>query len=255
MRVLHIRLTIVKSVQQYQDNGWYSIDATLYDGSQWVTLTGSDFSTLVVNKPDDSTDDDKTPTVSDCTLRIENTETGILCTPSHSSTCNSSSVFIDGVEHSFSDARTYLFTDAVDGQTYKIYLKCTHIKDGQTIIRTGRTTTWTYHKSGDSGGEQPLPPDNTSDSDSDSNSIWDSIGKLLKTILDAISAIVSPLLDGITTLIESIINSLTKVVSLTTNFGEFLSAAFVFIPSEFMSIITLGISLAILAIILRILKG
>lgn len=249
---------VVDSVQQYQSDGWYEIEGAVYFNNYWTPLKGFDLSMLSIkdNVSSDSKEDpDKEPTVSDCTLRVENTSTGILCTPSHSSTCSSSSVFIDDTEYSFGVTGTYLYTDAVDGQTYKIHMKCIHNKDGKEIIRTGQTTSWTYHTTGDSGGVQPSPPEDSGGGSSSGLGIFDSIGNLLKTIVTAISKIVAPLLDGISELLGSIIDGLVNITSFGTKFGEFLSGAFTFIPDEIITVLTLGVSLAILAIIFRILKG
>lgn len=249
---------IVDSVQQYQSDGWYEIEGAVYFNNYWTPLKGFDLSMLSIkdNVSSDSKEEpDKEPTVSDCTLRVENTSTGILCTPSHSSTCSSSTVFIDDTEYSFGVTGTYLHTDAVDGQTYKIHMKCIHNKDGKEIIRTGQTTSWTYHTTGDSGGVQPSPPEDSGGGSSSGLGIFDSIGNLLKTIVTAISKIVAPLLDGISELLGSIIDGLVNITSFGTKFGEFLSGAFTFIPDEIITVLTLGVSLAILAIIFRILKG
>lgn len=248
---------IVDSVQQYQNDGWYEIEGAVYFNNYWTPLKGFDLSMLSIkdNVSSDSKEEpDKEPTVSDCTLRVENTSTGILCTPSHSSTCSSSTVFIDDTEYSFGVTGTYLHTDAVDGQTYKIHMKCIHNKDGKEIIRTGQTTSWTYHATGDSGGVQPSPPEDSGGGSSSGLGIFDSIGNLLKTIVTAISKIVAPLLDGISELLGSIIDGLVNITSFGTKFGEFLSGAFTFIPDEIITVLTLGVSLAILAIIFRILK-
>lgn len=248
---------IVDSVQQYQNDGWYEIEGAVYFNNYWTPLKGFDLSMLSIkdNVSSDSKEDpDKEPTVSDCTLRVENTSSGILCTPSHSSTCSSSTVFIDDTEYSFGVTGTYLYTDAVDGQTYKIHMKCIHNKDGKEITRTGQTTSWTYHTTGDSGGVQPSPPEDSGGGSSSGLGIFDSIGNLLKTIVTAISKIVAPLLDGISELLGSIIDGLVNITSFGTKFGEFLSGAFTFIPDEIITVLTLGVSLAILAIIFRILK-
>lgn len=112
----------------------------------------------------------------------------------------------------------------------------------------------TYHTTGDSGGVQPSPPEDSGGDSSSGLGIFDSIGNLLKTIVTAISKIVAPLLDGISELLGSIIDGLVNITSFGTKFGEFLSGAFTFIPDEIITVLTLGVSLAILAIIFRILK-
>ena len=51
---------IVKDVQQYQQDGWYSVTASLYINGEWKVFVGFDISGFVLNKPDsggDSGDD------------------------------------------------------------------------------------------------------------------------------------------------------------------------------------------------------
>ena len=212
------------------------------------------------------------PTViTDCTLRVENTDTGILCIPNHSDTCALRNIYIDNVKYDFDVTGNFLFNSAVDGQTYKIYMKCVHVKDEDSVTRIGRTVSWTYHNNNDPGGTQPEPPDDSNNSnnnsggnsggssgdnsdDDSSGGILGAIGNLLKTLFGAISKIITPLLDGITELLGSIIDGLANITSFGTKFGEFLSGAFIFIPDEIITVLTLGVSLAILAIIFRILK-
>ena len=43
---------IVKDVQQYQTDGWYSVQASLYTGGEWKLLSNYDISNLGLNKPD-----------------------------------------------------------------------------------------------------------------------------------------------------------------------------------------------------------
>lgn len=48
---------VVKSVQQYQENGWYEIDGAIYRNGKWEQLKNFDMTAYVVNEPDgDNTD-------------------------------------------------------------------------------------------------------------------------------------------------------------------------------------------------------
>ena len=51
---------IVGDVQQYQNDGWYSVDAVIYDNEQWNTLQNYNLSNYTVE--DDSSGEDAVPT-------------------------------------------------------------------------------------------------------------------------------------------------------------------------------------------------
>lgn len=57
---------IVKDVQQYQTDGWYSVDACIYNSGDWISLTNYDMSPYVIEddngNDDDTSDDTITPT-------------------------------------------------------------------------------------------------------------------------------------------------------------------------------------------------
>jgi hypothetical protein len=46
---------IVQDVQQYQTDGWYSVDACIYKNGKWVTLKGRDLTDITITKPDEPT--------------------------------------------------------------------------------------------------------------------------------------------------------------------------------------------------------
>ena len=70
---LYLENDVVKDVQQYQDNGWYSVDAVIYNDEQWVNLDNYNLSNYVLDE-DDMTDgvspapDDDSVTVTNDTI-------------------------------------------------------------------------------------------------------------------------------------------------------------------------------------------
>ena len=52
---VYLENDVVKDVQQYQTDGWYSVDACIYQDEEWVNLYNTDLSAYVLE--DDTTDD------------------------------------------------------------------------------------------------------------------------------------------------------------------------------------------------------
>lgn len=49
---------IVMDVQQYQTDGWYSVDAVMMRDGEWVNLKGLDITDITIEAPEDTGDDD-----------------------------------------------------------------------------------------------------------------------------------------------------------------------------------------------------
>lgn len=52
---VYLENDIVKDVQQYQIDGWYSVDASIYEDDTWVTLKDKDLSAYTITEDDFST--------------------------------------------------------------------------------------------------------------------------------------------------------------------------------------------------------
>ena len=159
----------VESVQQYRQDGWYEIEASIYYGDKWELLKGFDLSKISIDPGEEEPDPDK-PTDPD-------------------------------------------------------------------------------------NPDKPVDPDNPDDKDEDSGFLG-TIGKILSSILKGLGSFLTPLIEGIASLLEGIIGSISSVTSfLTGAFGDFLASAFNFIPEDIVNVVVLGISLSILATLIKILKG
>lgn len=244
----------VEKIQQYQTNGWYSIDAAIYDGERWNSLIDFDMSSLQLEE-----DSGKSDTIDSCSISANNTAEGIVFTASHTVTCSqSSSVCINDTVYDINDS--FIYTDAIDSSVYRIKMTCLHTIDGTVHLDSTDEFLWTYYVDGTNKEPVPVPDDtenenNPDEENEDNGSIWGKIGSLLAKFLDIISSLLSPLIDGIISLIDSVISSITHIMDFTGSFGSFLSSAFEFIPSEIISIYALGVSLVIIAIIIKIFKG
>lgn len=109
----------------------------------------------------------------------------------------------------------------------------------------------------DNNGGDGNGNNNNNDNDDDSGSgIWDTISSALRGVLQVLGELIAGLLDGIANILPTIANLFTGLKDLAnTGFVQMLSAFFPFLPSEWFSIIGLGIGLVLLIFIVRVFKG
>jgi len=78
---------IVKDIQQYQTDGWYSVEASIYEDNTWVTLKDKNLSSYTITEEDFPTTDTENPDVtptptpdggSDDNTSDEDSDSGIL---------------------------------------------------------------------------------------------------------------------------------------------------------------------------------
>ncbi len=162
----------VESVQQYRQDGWYEIEASIYYGDNWELLKGFDLSKISIDPGEEEPDPDNP----DKPIDPDNPD-------------------------------------------------------------------------------KPVDPDNPDDKDEDSGFLG-AIGKILGSILKGLGSLLTPLIEGIASLLEGITGAISSVTSfLTGAFGDFLASAFKFIPDDIVNVVVLGISLTILATLIKIFKG
>ena len=87
------------------------------------------------------------------------------------------------------------------------------------------------------------------------NSLLDSILGLIGDVFGFLGRIIGGIIDGIRTLLGSIIGLFEDVILFIGNFGDFLAGAFVFIPAEIITLLILGLSLRILLMVIKALRG
>lgn len=117
---------------------------------------------------------------------------------------------------------------SIDNSTY------TEIKDSYNNTSGG---------SGGSGGS----------SDSGSGlGIFDAIGGAIGSILSGIFSILATIVEKLAEFFTTIIDTMLKTVDLFDNgFTEFLTALFPFFPEEWITLITLGLTFSVLAVVIR----
>ncbi len=104
--------------------------------------------------------------------------------------------------------------------------------------------------SGSTSGSTSTPGGDGGDDD-DGESFWDFLLDLLKGLL----ALVGTLVTSLVSLLGSLFDALTSLVGFTTNFGGFIGEAFAFIPAEITGVITVGLTLAVILMIVRFIRG
>lgn len=98
--------------------------------------------------------------------------------------------------------------------------------------------------------------DDGDNDDDDKESIWDKIGNALEGFLTVMGDLIAGLLEGITKIIPSIGHLFDGVKNLANNdFVNMLSAFFPFLPTEWFTVIGLGVGLVLLVFIVRVFKG
>lgn len=100
---------------------------------------------------------------------------------------------------------------------------------------------------------------NSGGSDDSSNGglgdIFDSLVDVVGGLFSGLTSVVAKLLSGISDLITSLFDSLDIFTTFSSGFVEFLTSAFSFIPSEIWGIISAGLTLVIIATIIKFLRG
>lgn len=112
----------------------------------------------------------------------------------------------------------------------------------------------------DSGGGSSSGTGSDDNGGSSGGSIFDDIisgiASGVGSIIKGIFSIIKDLVDAVADAIVSITKSITDMSSLLrTNFTDFLSAVFPFLPQEFVKIMIAGLTLCLLGIIIKIFRG
>lgn len=157
---------VVKDVQQYQTDGWYSVDACIYASFGWTSLSNYDLSEYVVEAPEDSSG-------------------------------------------------------------------------------SGDSGGSSSGDSGASGGSSDSGSSSSGDSSLGSDGI---LGDLISSVFGGVAEAISGAFKGL-------LSIFTSLLEFCTGFGSFLGEAFVFIPSDIISVLTAGITLIVILSIIKFIRG
>lgn len=105
-----------------------------------------------------------------------------------------------------------------------------------------------YYNSGDSGNNGG----GGSGGDDDNNdSIWDALLSALGTFLKKIGELLATILTGIISIATSVIDAIANITTTFSGVTDFLSSVFSFLPTDLISIITLGVTLGVLISLIK----
>lgn len=290
---IYLENDVVQSIQQYQGDGWVSVDAFIWQDGEWKNLLKYNFADLKFEEPDDPTpspspspdpggctheyvvDSEKAPT---CTVKGSTTYKCKLCGDSYTedipalghdwqivgtgggtvaspspSPDSSSSVASSGSESTSEPTSSEPPAPTQPPATEPEY----------TLYRCSRCGI--EYKDYEGSG-----PPSGGDEDEEEDGILGMLKKLLGSIVNGIVSILETVLGGVISLLVSLINQLVEGVNAVitglfnsmgqiANFGgpfkDFLGQVFPFIPSEIIVLLGFSVSLSIILMIIKFFRG
>lgn len=251
----------VKSVQQYQGNGWYEVGASVYADGGWKTADGFDLSTFKLSG-DDGNGDSTTSTLKiirqpkdkkahygdTVNFSIKASGEGLSYQWQRSA---------DGKswENVDSDIPTLkVKVDKEDGIDYaKEKYRCV-VKDSSGLVVFSNAVSITIVPD-----NELIPPDEDDLIDEtggkDDNTDYSGLFGGIKKIFSVFTGLIKTVIDGISSLLSTALNFINSLSGITGQFGDFLSAMFSFIPKEIFSVITFGITIIITVAVIKFIRG
>ena len=262
----------VKSVQQYQGNGWYEVGASVYFDGGWKTADGFDLSTFKLSG-DDGDGGSSAPTLK------------ITRQPKDKKAHYGDTVYFS-IKAS-GNGLSYQWQRSADGEKWE------NIGQGDKIsyeVPGSSSENGFDYKNGkfrcvvkDSSGlvvfsnavsiiivpdDEIIPPDkdDLTDETGETGESKDPNGKVdntdysglfggIKKIFSVFTGLIKTVIDGISSLLSTALNFINSLSGITGQFGDFLSAMFSFIPKEIFSVITLGITIIITVAVIKFIRG
>lgn len=284
---IYLENDVVKSVQQYQGEGWNAVDAFIYRDGSWVDLKNFNMKDLEFVEPEKPGPTPPPPTSTPsgnickheykavntkeptCTEKGIITYTCSLCGNSYTETVkalghdwqkvetvssepSSSPVLSSSSAPSSTpsdDSSAPASTEAPAEPAYTLY-RCS---------RCGEE-----YKDYDGSGP-PAPP-----ADDEKGGIWDWIKKLVKSIVDGILGVleevvggiidfivklVDDFFEGVKSVVHNLIESLKQIADFGGEFKDFLGSVFSFLPPEIVILLSFMLSLAIVLAIIKFIRG
>ena len=256
----------VKSVQQYQGNGWYEVGASIYVDGAWKQADNYDLSTFKL-----SGDDENGGSTSATALKITRQPKD---KKAHSGDTVTLSLKASG------DGLVYKWQKSADGNTWENVGG-----DAPTLAVTVSSEDGFDYENGkfrcvvtDSGGlvafsdsvsitivpdDEEIPPekeptdetDETKEPDDIDDTDYTGLFSGVKKIFKVFTGLFKTVIDGVSSLLSTALGFITNLTDVTGQFGDFLSAMFSFIPKEIFSVITLGITIIITVAVIKFIRG
>lgn len=284
---VYLENDVVKSVQQYQNNGWFNVDASIYADGAWKDFKGFDLSeyTFGPDEPSPSPDPGAcsheymvdSEKASTCTEKGSITYKCKLCGDSYSedvpalghdwqivdtggstvvspspSPDSSSSVASSGSGSTFEPTSSEPPASTQPPATESEY----------TLYRCSRCGM--EYKDYEGSG----PPSGSGEEEEGGilgmlkkllGSIVNGIVSILETVLGGVIKLLVSLIDelvsGLTTVIDGLISSMGQIANFGGTFKDFLGQVFPFIPSEIVMLLGFSLSLSIILMIIKFFRG
>lgn len=290
---VYLENDVVQSIQQYQGDGWVSVDAFIWQDGEWKNLLKYNFADLKFEEPDEPApspspspdpggctheyvvDSEKAPT---CTVKGSTTYKCQLCGDSYTedipalghdwqivgtgggtivspspSPDSSSSVASSGSESTSEPTSSEPPAPTQPPATEPEY----------TLYRCSRCGM--EYKDYEGSG-----PPSGGDEDEEEGGILGMLKKLLGTIVNGIVSIletvlggvikllvslIDELVSGLTAVIDGLISSMGQIANFGGTFKDFLGQVFPFIPSEIVMLLGFSLSLSIILMIIKFFRG
>lgn len=290
---IYLENDVVQSIQQYQGDGWVSVDAFIWQDGEWKNLLKYNFADLKFEEPDEPApspspspdpggctheyvvDSEKAPT---CTVKGSTTYKCKLCGDSYTedipalghdwqivgtgggtvvspspSPDSSSSVASSGSESTSEPTSSEPPAPTQPPATEPEY----------TLYRCSRCGM--EYKDYEGSG-----PPSGGDEDEEEGGILGMLKKLLGTIVNGIVSIletvlggvikllvslIDELVSGLTAVIDGLISSMGQIANFGGTFKDFLGQVFPFIPSEIVMLLGFSLSLSIILMIIKFFRG
>lgn len=290
---IYLENDVVQSIQQYQGDGWASVDAFIWQDGEWKNLLKYNFADLKFEEPDEPApspspspdpggctheyvvDSEKAPT---CTVKGSTTYKCKLCGDSYTedipalghdwqivgtgggtvvspspSPDTSSSVASSGSESTSEPTSSEPPAPTQPPATEPEY----------TLYRCSRCGM--EYKDYEGSG-----PPSGGDEDEEEGGILGMLKKLLGSIvngaasiletvlggvIDLLVSLINQLVEGVNTVITGLFNSMAQIANFGGPFKDFLGQVFPFIPSEIIMLLGFSLSLSIILMIIKFFRG
>lgn len=290
---IYLENDVVQSIQQYQGDGWVSVDAFIWQDGEWKNLLKYNFADLKFEEPEEPApspspspnpggctheymvDSEKAPT---CTVKGSTTYKCKLCGDSYTedipalghdwqivgtgggtvvssspSPDSSSSVASSGSESTSEPTPSEPPAPTQPPATEPEY----------TLYRCSRCGM--EYKDYEGSG----PPSGDDEEEEEGGilgmlkklfgSIVNGIVSILETVLGGVIKLLVSLIDelvsGLTTVIDGLISSMGQIANFGGTFKDFLGQVFPFIPSEIVMLLGFSLSLSIILMIIKFFRG
>lgn len=257
---IYLENDVVQSIQQYQGDGWVSVDAFIWQDGEWKNLLKYNFADLKFEEPDEPSpspspdpggctheyvvDSEKAPT---CTVKGSTTYKCKLCGDSYTEdipalghdwhVVGSGGGSVSSVPSSSGSSSTPSPSASPDPTSTPVS------EPEYTLYRCSRCGM--EYKDYDGGG----PPDDDSD---EGGSIWDKVAEGISNFLGVVGDLIGGLLSGILNLLTSVISSISQALPLVTEFSGVITQFYSFLPGEWQVLLTSAFSIFLILGVVRL---